>query len=414
MTQTHPIVIIGAGITGLIAAHELETAGHSPLILEASDRAGGRLRTDRRDSGFLLDRGFQVLLAKYEEAQHYLDYPALELNAFKPGAIVFSGNRRFSVTDPLRQPDQLLPMLRSPVGNLWDKWLVYRMTKRLKEQSPAEVFQGQAQSTMEYLRRTGFSQRMIQNFFQPFFGGIFLENDLRTDAAMFRFTYKMFSEGEATLPNAGIEAIPRQLKSKLQRTLIKYKTAVQRVEGHEITLDNGRKQPFSKLIIAADPQDILPGLQNQEQAWISTTTLYFRSDASPLESPTIGLVADTDSPINNFSVLTDVAPGYSLTEDTLVSVTLKDQFEEREDLADQVIREIQRRSGKPELKMELLARYDIPHALPEVEKPVYDRPNTEINIAPDIFLAGDYLLNASLDAAMRSGRNAARAAILSF
>ena len=74
------IYIIGAGISGLIAAYELERAGYFPEILEASDGVGGRVRTDI-ENGFRLDRGFQVLLTAYPEAQRYLDYEKNQLAA---------------------------------------------------------------------------------------------------------------------------------------------------------------------------------------------------------------------------------------------------------------------------------------------------------------------------------------------
>ena len=57
------------------------------VILEKSDRVGGRIQTDEVE-GFLLDRGFQVLLTAYPEAQNYLDYEALDLRKFVPGALI--------------------------------------------------------------------------------------------------------------------------------------------------------------------------------------------------------------------------------------------------------------------------------------------------------------------------------------
>jgi len=53
-----------AGISGLITALELEQAGFSPTIIEASSGVGGRVKTDVVD-GFQLDHGFQVLLNAY-------------------------------------------------------------------------------------------------------------------------------------------------------------------------------------------------------------------------------------------------------------------------------------------------------------------------------------------------------------
>ncbi len=61
------VVIIGAGLAGLSCALSLEAAGLSVTLLEASDAPGGRVRTDLVD-GFRLDRGFQVMLTAYPEA----------------------------------------------------------------------------------------------------------------------------------------------------------------------------------------------------------------------------------------------------------------------------------------------------------------------------------------------------------
>ena len=72
------VVIVGAGLAGLAAAIDLEALGHDVEIHEASDGAGGRVRTDVVD-GYRLDRGFQILLEAYPEAQDLLDYDALAL-----------------------------------------------------------------------------------------------------------------------------------------------------------------------------------------------------------------------------------------------------------------------------------------------------------------------------------------------
>lgn len=49
-------IVVGAGIAGLTAARLLTTAGRRVVILEARDRVGGRVHTDRRD-GLVTDLG---------------------------------------------------------------------------------------------------------------------------------------------------------------------------------------------------------------------------------------------------------------------------------------------------------------------------------------------------------------------
>ncbi|WP_368662323.1 FAD-dependent oxidoreductase [Zobellia laminariae] len=79
--QDFKIHIIGAGVSGLIAATVLEQNGFFPVIIEATDRVGGRVKTDIVD-GYQLDHGFQVLLTAYPAAQNYLDFEALDLQKF--------------------------------------------------------------------------------------------------------------------------------------------------------------------------------------------------------------------------------------------------------------------------------------------------------------------------------------------
>ena len=92
--------IIGGGISGLVAAQVLESHGLSPVIIDANDRVGGRLKTDAV-KGFQLDRGFQVLLSSYSAAKKYLDYKSLNLQKLKAGSCVFAGGKQYFFGDPL-------------------------------------------------------------------------------------------------------------------------------------------------------------------------------------------------------------------------------------------------------------------------------------------------------------------------
>ena len=99
--QDYKIHIIGAGLSGLIAATVLEKNGFAPVIIEATDRPGGRVKTDMVE-GYQLDHGFQVLLTAYPAAKKYLNLKALDLQKFKPGAAIFKEGKQVVIGDPLR------------------------------------------------------------------------------------------------------------------------------------------------------------------------------------------------------------------------------------------------------------------------------------------------------------------------
>ena len=92
-------------MAGLVCAKELARRGRSDfLLLEAEEEPGGRVRSRRTAEGFVLDRGFQVLLDSYPAARRHLDIPALEPCYFESGAILHDGRKSWTVAHPLRHP----------------------------------------------------------------------------------------------------------------------------------------------------------------------------------------------------------------------------------------------------------------------------------------------------------------------
>jgi len=65
-------ILVGAGISGLIAAYELEQEGYRPNIIEQTDEVGGRVKAINK-KGYALDIVFQVLLSAYPLANEYFD-----------------------------------------------------------------------------------------------------------------------------------------------------------------------------------------------------------------------------------------------------------------------------------------------------------------------------------------------------
>ncbi|MDA9057230.1 FAD-dependent oxidoreductase [Flavobacteriaceae bacterium] len=405
------IHIIGAGVSGLIAARVLENHGYHPVVIEATDRAGGRVKTDLVD-GYQLDHGFQVLLTAYPAVQNHLDYEALELQTFLPGASIFKSNDQKIIGDPLRNLSLLFPTLLSGIGNFSDKLKILKLNQKLKKKNMSDIFSEKEQTTLDYLINLGFSKEIITDFFKPFFSGIFLETQLETSSRMFEFVYKMFGEGHATIPKAGIEAIPKQLLNNLKTTTFKYNTKVTALKDGEVTLDDGTPLESDYTIVATEASSLISNLKNQSTEWKSCTTLYFETETRVIYKKLIGLIPKSGTFINNIFYNSSLECA-TKPENELLSVTvIDDQGLSNESLVEAVEKELKELCGittKSFIKL-----YYIPRALPKLNDLKYEMMPSETRLTNGIFLAGDTQLNASLNAAMISGERAALGVIESI
>lgn len=409
--QNEKVIIIGAGVAGLTAAIELEKAGFKPTVLEGSDRIGGRIKTDKHD-GFLLDHGFQVLLTAYPEAQHYLDFERLKLQKFTPGALIIDAeNGNYAISDPLRQPASLFSMLFSPVGSFSDKLKIFQWNRALKKTSVDDIFAKPEMTAIDFLRKLGFSETIINHFFKPFFGGIFLENELHTSSRMLEFVFKMFGDGYAAVPEAGMKAIPEMLASNLSQTEIKFNQRVEKVGLKKVTLDNGVELDADVIIIATKPDELLPQLGGQFAQDQFVTNLYISSDIDPIGKAMIALVPNENLLINNVTVMNNTSSSYAPLGSYLVSVSITQNYEENDkQLRQRILKElIEIFPVLENATLEHLKTFYIDNALPKIDDFQNKMKPSQSKIQEGIYLAGDYLLNGSINAAMASGRYAAHA-----
>jgi hypothetical protein len=404
MKKDAEVIIIGAGISGLTAAKILKAAGKSVLILEASDGVGGRVRTDEVD-GYLLDRGFQVFLTAYPEAEKLLDYKALELCKFDPGAIILNREGITTLGDPARQPCSIVSTLLSSAATFTDKLRMLRLKLKLAGKSIDQIFLEPEITTTEYLKKEGFSGTIMNQFFRPFMTGIFLEDRLNTSSRMFEFVFKMFSEGNAAIPAKGMGMIPKQLAECLSSQELLFHQNVSAVNGGSVTTTDGVVYQANYVLIATDPLSSPIRNRNSNIEHHSVSNMYFTAKKRPFEKPLIAL--------NTLPGKMDrISTGYSKNGDTLISLSLIGDHSKanQNELQENVVNEL--KFWYPEaVSWKHLKTYHIDYALPNDDHVTNEPDYTTMLVNAQCFTCGDYLMNGSINAAMKSGRMAAEAMI---
>ncbi|MGQ9921663.1 MAG: NAD(P)/FAD-dependent oxidoreductase [Desulfobacca sp.] len=409
-TSPRPVVIIGAGVAGLCCARRLQQRQIPYVMLEASDDIGGRVRTDRLE-GFLLDRGFQVLQTGYPEAQKELDYRALRLHPFHPGALVYYRGRLHRVADPFRQPQHLLATMLSPIGSMGDKIRIARLRYQVCRPPLAELFQQPETSTLTYLQAQGFSANIIERFFRPFYSGVFLEKELASSSRMFAFVFRMLAQGEAALPEGGIGAIAQQLAAPLLPGAYRCHCRVVALEEGQVRLEGGSVQAARAVVIATNAPQAAALLREERQvATTATTNMYFAAPAAPVKGPILVLDGENQGPVTNFLVPSQVSPSYAPAGQELVSATIVGLPE----MTDQKLEKAVRRQltgwfGPQVQTWRHLRTLRIADALPSQRPPTPNPYTPRVRVRPGVFLCGEYGSLSGLQWAMLSGRLAAEA-----
>ena len=407
--MTVDVAIVGAGLAGLCCARELSARGFDAHVFEASDAVGGRVRTDVVD-GFRLDRGFQVFLTAYPEAKRVLDYGALDLRAFDPGALVWTGAALERIGDPLRRPSTLVPTLAAGVGTFADKLRILRLRRSVTRTTLTKLWARPELTTEQALReRYGFSERMIEGFFRPFLGGIFLDPELTASSRAFEFYFRMFSRGDAAVPAAGMQAIPEQIARALPDGTLHLNARVVDAQPTELTLADGEKVDARAVVVATEAPgaaSLLPGFEAVGSR--STVCLYWAADRPPVRDKMLVLDGKGTGPVNNVQVMSRVAPEYAPPGKSLVSASVLGHPVAADD-------EIER-DARAQLRTWFGAQTDgwrflrsdrILHALPDL--PSLEPPQRPARWDNGVYLAGDHRRNASINGAMMSGRHVAEA-----
>ncbi len=417
-----PILIIGGGAAGLAAARTLHAAGRPFVLLEAADTVGGRLRTTRTPDGFLLDHGFQILLTSYPEARRWLgrDYAGLGLKSFRSGARIRLNNEWVSVLNPLKEGLAAIGHLGGGIATWPDRLRLARLAAFVQTTSnEALLTHAPGITARRFFTEYGFSSEIIDRFFRPFFGGVFLDRDLTPAAGLFLFLFKQFITTDAALPANGIQAVAEALAAPLPAGSVRLKTPVAHLDLDTltVTLASGERVTGSAIIIATEA-DVAARLLDRPApppaAWRATTVAYYAAATPPAPADkllALNPASTAAALVHNVAVPSDIASTYAPSGQTLISVSshgpaalaLSDTALDtalRTELAawygDAVVRAWRQ-----------LAVYRLPHALPMADPA--GAPARPAPVRPGVWVCGDYVYYPSLNAALASGRLVAEA-----
>ena len=407
-------IIVGAGLAGLTCAKVLAEAGHPFVLVEAGREPGGRVVSERTADGFVLDRGFQVLLDSYPTARRHVDFAALGEGRFRSGAMFVGEGKPRTLENPLRRPWAVLGVLRGGILSAADQVRLARLVVRL-----AVGAEGREVSTEALLRSCGFSEEFFVRFARPFFGGVLLDPALGTSSRLLGSYLRYFATGSALLPAEGIGGISRQLAAGLPAGSVRYGVRVVEIfyEGAEaagVALADGTVLRGNRVVLAVDEPSMCGLLgRGRPRAALGTAVHYFEAKRAFYRGGWLCLPPRrSESPVLHAALVSNVAPTLAPEGAHLWSVTMLPDHPRAAD-AEFVAGQVASWFGAAATEFRPLSFVRVPYAVP-VQLPGFaDLPAPWGEVPPRILVAGDAVGVASIEGVMASGEAAAKKVILS-
>ena len=374
------VIVIGAGLAGLSAAITLQNEGISVTVLESSDRPGGRVTSDLND-GFICDRGFQLLNINYPEIKRLGIAKEIDFVSASSVIEVARDDRRIRIGDPRVA---FFSIFSPETGSLFEK---IRLVKYLIKRT-------RVASVGEELKVNGIG-KVYERVLRPFLTGVFLADPLLVNAEYGRTAIGHFVTGNSGLPVRGIKAFSEALAARVDS--IKYGVQVNSIKNSAVKTSKG-KYEADAIIVATDATTAAQLLDlTVVPQLVGCTTWYHSTNESPTQSKSLIIDSQNRGPLVNTIVISNMLASYAPVGKSLISSTSILPATESE-----VRRHLSILYGTDTRKWKLVAKYEIPSALPLAG--LQNQMASSSHVEDSIYIAGDYRSAPSQNGALLSGR----------
>ncbi|MFJ5687694.1 NAD(P)/FAD-dependent oxidoreductase [Streptomyces sp. NPDC093099] len=409
------VVIIGAGLAGLAAAHHLTSAGVRVSVLEAAPHVGGRMATDRVD-GFRLDRGGRLLTTSYPEL---LRTPGLEgaaLRMFSPGVVVHSDGRNYrtgavgSARSALTVARALASAPRPPLGGAVDQARLGAALARLAATPTTRLLARPERTALEALSVRGLPVRTVNAFVRPLLSALLCDPELTTSSRCADLALRAFARGRLCVTAGGASVLPDLLARTLPEGTVRTDVCVTDASISGVTTKEHGEITCRSLVVATGARaaaELLPGLRVPD--FHAVTVLHHTAPAAPLTDPALLLDADRSGPVAHTAVMSAVDPSRAPEGRVLISSSVLGPPPPAAVLDRTVRAQLARLYGTPTDDWELLAVHHDPEAVPAMPPP-HDlrRP---VRLLSGLYVCGDHRDTNTVQGALFSGRRAAHAVL---
>lgn len=445
------VVIVGAGVAGLAAAHRLTSAGVTTAVLEAAHCVGGRMSTEKVD-GFRLDRIGQLLSTSYPELRLTPGLDALVLRPFAPGVLVHSEGRRHRASAPptgggaggarsaLNAVRALasapratsaprtgsgtagarsarsrgagvrpaVPRPAAPLGGAMDQARLGAALARIAATPVERLLARPELPAAHALTARGIPPRTVDGFVRPLLAALLCDPELTTSSRCADLALHAFAGGRLCVPEGGAEVLPELLARALPPGTVHTGVRVTSVSTTSVTTADHGELRCRAVLVATDAHaaaGLLPGLRVPD--FHPVTVVHHTMDEPPPTGASLLLDADRGGPVAHTAIVSLVDPSRAPVGRALVSSTVLGT--PPDDVDGAVRTHLALLFGTSTMRWETLAVHHTARAVP-VMRPPHDlrRP---VRLLAGLYVCGDHRETSTVQGALHSGHRAASAVL---